>query len=440
MMNSTPSWDVWETDWQARETAKTLNENEKKLLNRIGFLKEARPAQRPPPGDWRSWLFMGGRGAGKTRAGAEWTRFAALFGGCGRIALVAPTLSDVREVMVEGSSGLRALPGWAEDRPVYESTRRRLVWPNGAEAYGFSAEDPDSLRGPQFDAAWCDEAAAWNHGVATWDMLQLALRLGAAPRVVATTTPRPVPLIRRLVSCTDGSVAITRGGTRENAAHLAPGFVDLVEAAYGGTPLGRQELLGELVEVAEGALWTREMIARARAGAVPDAFDEVVVAVDPPVSSGRDADACGIVAAGRIGSGRAAQGFVLADGSVQGCRPLDWAGRVAALARQAGASRVIAEANQGGEMVRATLETAGCDVPVRLVHARAGKAERAAPVAALYAQGRVAHGGVFPALEDELCAFGTDGLTSSPDRADALVWALWALMIDGRERPRIWGL
>lgn len=196
---------------------------------------------------------MGGRGAGKTRAGAEWTRFAALLGGCGRLALVGPTLADVREVMVEGASGLRNLPGWAQDRPVYQATRRRLVWPNGAEAHAFSAEDPDSLRGPQFDAAWCDEAAAWRHGPETWDMLQLALRLGPAPRVVATTTPRPVALIRKLVSCTDGSVAITRGGTRENARNLAPGFVDAVEDAYGGTMLGRQELLGELVEAARVA-------------------------------------------------------------------------------------------------------------------------------------------------------------------------------------------
>lgn len=383
---------------------------------------------------------MGGRGAGKTRAGAEWTRFAALYGGCGRIALVAPTLADVREVMVEGASGLRALPGWQSDRPKYEATRRRLVWPNGAEAYGFSAEDPDSLRGPQFDAAWCDEAAAWRHGVETWDMLQLGLRLGSRPRVAATTTPRPVPLIRRLVSCTDGSVVVTRAGTRENAEHLAPGFVAAVEEAYADTALGRQELDGELIEQVAGALWTREMILAAHAGETPDKLDDVVVAVDPPISSGPAADACGIVAAGRTGAGRDMRAVVLADASARGLRPLDWAGRVAALVRRVGADRVVAEANQGGEMVRTTLETAGCETPVRLVHARAGKAERAAPVAALYAQGRVAHAGAFAALEDEMCAFGGDGAAASPDRMDALVWALWALMIDGRNGVRIRGL
>ncbi len=407
-------------------------------LAKAPFLGMARASQRPPEGGWRVWLFLGGRGAGKTRAGAEWARFSALFGGCRRIALVAPTLGDAREVMIEGPSGLRAItPPWGEP-PVYEVSRRRLLWPNGAEGFVFSAEDPASLRGPQFDAAWADELAAWPKGVATWDMLEMGLRLGEAPRVAATTTPRPTPLIKRLAA--DPATAITRSGTRENAANLAGGFLAAVERAYGGTRLGRQELEGELIEDPPGALWTRGVIEGARVAAAPERLDEVVVAVDPPATSGPRSDACGIVAAGAVeadGFGRRC--FVLADASAQGLSPLDWAGRAAALAVEVGAGSVVAEANQGGEMVAHALETAGCSVPVRLVRAKAGKRARAGPVAALYEKGAIAHAGVFKALEDEMCAFGADGV-GSPDRVDALVWAVWALMIDKRAAPRVRGI
>ena len=344
--------------------------------------------------------------------------------GCRRAALVGPTLHDVREVMIDGPSGLKWIeprPAW---RPVYHVSRRTLTFHNGAEAHVFSSEDPDSLRGPQFDVAWCDEIAAWARGEASWDMLQLALRLGEGPRCMATTTPRPVELLRRLTG--DPGTVILRAGTAENARNLSPGFIAAMQAAYGGSGLGRQELEGELLEDPEGALFCRSEIQAAR---VTQAgwLEDVIVAVDPPATSGPGADACGIVAAGK----RAGQGFVLADASAPGLKPLDWARRAVLVCREAGAREIIAEANQGGEMVRQILESAGAEVPVRLVHARLGKRARAAPVAALYQQGRVSHVGHLPTLEDQMCRFGADGFTGSPDRVDALVWALWALLLDG---------
>ena len=251
-------WSVWKQKEWTDETVKALRKEEMRLFLETPFLLKAARGQRPPiEADWRTWLFMGGRGAGKTRAGAEWLRYSMLYGGCSRAALVGPTLGDVREVMVEGPSGIRSV-GLYEDRPRYEVSRRRLIWKNGAEAHLFSAEDADSLRGPQFDVAWCDEIAAWPKGVEVWDMLQMALRLGYDPRVVATTTPRPVPLIKSLVK--DASTVVTRAKTADNASNLAPGFVRLIYEAYGDTRLGRQELEGELVEDLQGALWTRSML------------------------------------------------------------------------------------------------------------------------------------------------------------------------------------
>jgi len=403
------------------------------------FLITAREAQRAPLAqDWRTWLFMGGRGAGKTRAGAEWLRYSMIHGGCRRAALVGPTLLDVREVMIEGPSGLRAITPEAEDKPVYEVSRRRIVWPNGAEGYVFSAEDADSLRGPQFDVAWCDEIAAWPNAEMVWDMLQMALRLGETPRAVATTTPRPVPLVKRLVE--DEHCVVSRAGTAENAANLAPGFLAEIERAYAGTRLGRQELDGELIEDMQGALWTRSTLDGARL-TKPPPLDDLVIAVDPPATSGPKADACGIIAVGRVEDSEGpAVAVVLADASEQGLSPLDWASRASTLAMQMGAGSIVAEANQGGEMVRHALETAGCEVPVRLVTARAGKRARASPVAALYEAGRVKHVGVMKALEDEMCSFGADGFSGSPDRVDALVWGVWALLLDRRGAPRVRGV
>ncbi len=427
-------WRLWHHDW-ARDPGSDLPRPYHELLAAFPFLRTAMPAQKPPAGRaWRNWLMLGGRGAGKTRAGAEWARFAALRGGLGRVALVGPTLGDVREVMIEGPSGLRHLGGREQDRPEYNVSRRRLEWPNGAVGLVFSAEDADSLRGPQFDGAWCDEVAIWPDGERVWDTLQMGLRLGVNPQCVATTTPRPVPLIRRLAA---GEAVVTRAATAENA-HLSNGFAAHMARLYAGTPLGRQELNGELIEDVVGALWTRGMIDAARVTEPPEHFEDIIVAVDPPATSGTSADACGVIAAGTASApGFGRRCFVLADGSTQGLRPLDWGGRVAAMAREVGASSVVAEANQGGEMIAAVLESAGCKVPVRLVRAKLGKRARAMPIAARYARGEICHVGTLTALEDEMCRFGAEGFTGSPDRLDALVWAVSTLMDDAAGAPRV---
>ena len=397
--------------------------------NRSRFLFTARLSQCPPPGGWRTWMFLGGRGAGKTRAGAEWVRWSALHAGCRRIALVGPALHDVREVMIGGQSGLANLRG-RETRPKYEVSRRRLEFANGAEAFAYSAEDPDSLRGPQFDAAWCDEAAIWPDGLRVWDTLQMGLRIGTFPRAVVTTTPRFVPLIRHLAA--DPMTAITHAATLDNADNLSPGFVDYIHEAYAGTHLAAQELGGQLIEDQPGAYFRRSDIDAARVSAPPERFDDRVVAIDPPVALGPRANHCGLIAAARTGK----QFFVLADASEQGLRPFDWAARAVALANETGARRILAEANQGGEMVRETLLSAGATLPVSLVHASLSKRERIAPVASKYQQGKVSHVGLFARLEDQMCVFGADDFRGSPDRVDALVWALHNLM-QNEEGPRI---
>ena len=435
MRHSYPMWKDWSGVLSTNTDPQCLDSEANFVAGQASFLLTARPAQRPPVNengahDWRTWLFMGGRGAGKTRAGAEYIRFAALYEGARRIALVGPTFADVRNVMVEGKSGLLNLEYGA--RPQWFPSRGLLRFSSGAEAYAFSAEDPDSLRGPQFDLAWCDEIGVWPRGNEVWDMLQMGLRLGDNPRCVATTTPRPVPLIKRLVA--DRSVRITRSSTEENAEYLSPAFLAHVTSAYGGTKLGRQELGGELIDEIDGALWTRSLIDRCRRR-VSDALDleRVVVAVDPPAGKGPRADACGIVAAGV--SGRRA--FVIADVTVRGASPADWARRAADLASQLRASEIIVEGNQGGEMARYAIEVAGTDTPIRLVRAMKDKRARAVPVAALYEAGRVSHAGLFPELEDEMCSFGGSEFSGSPDRLDAMVWAIWALLIDGRAEARV---
>jgi phage terminase large subunit-like protein len=399
----------------------------------------AHPYQLPPPGDWLTWLLLGGRGAGKTRAGAEWVRGLATGDGAGpglRIALVGETYADVREVMIEGVSGLLGIhPSF--ERPEWQKTRRRLVWSNGAVAQAFSAEDPESLRGPQFTAAWSDEIGKWRHAEATWDMLQFGLRLGARPRQMVTTTPRPVPLLRRLLAgVAGGETALSRATTADNAANLAPGFLSQVVARYEGTRLGRQELLGELIEDRADALWRRAEIEASRVRLIP-VLTRVVVAVDPPAS--RRSGTCGIVAAGLGEDGIA---YVLEDQSCAEVRPSEWAARAIALYRRRAADALVAEVNQGGDMVAAVMKEVDPGVPVRSVRATRGKWLRAEPVAALYAQGRVRHAGAFPELEDEMANFGIDGLAQgrSPDRLDALVWALTALMLEPGGEPRVRGV
>ncbi len=403
----------------------------------------ARDDQLPPPRSqggkpWTTWLILGGRGAGKTRTGAEWVRGLALgippFASApvGRIALVGESLHDARAIMIDGASGLLAIHP-RSDRPSYNASRRELTWPNGASAQLFSADDPDSLRGPQFGAAWADELAKWRYCEAAWDMLQFCLRLGEHPRQAITTTPRAIPLLRRLIA--DPATAICRTRTQDNAANLAPGFLDAIVARYQGTRLGRQELDGELIEDRPDALWQRECIEQGRICEAPQ-LETIVVAIDPPVTSGPRADACGIVAAGRSEDGRA---YILADATVQGAQPIDWARVAVRLYETLHADCIVAEVNQGGELVAEMLFQVASNIPVRMVRATRGKYLRAEPVATLYRRGLVTHAGAFPELEDQMCDFGPGGLSGggSPDRLDALVWALTELMLNRQPPPRI---
>lgn len=402
----------------------------------------ARPDQKPPTtAEWAVWLVLGGRGAGKTRTGAEWVKGMALGlppyanAKTGRIALVGETQGQVRDVMIEGVSGLLAIhTKW--ERPTWSPSRRRLEWSTGAIAQVFSAEDPESLRGPQFGAAWSDELAKWPNLQECWDMLQFGLRLGDRPRQIVTTTPRPLPLIKRLLA--DPRVAVSRAATSANRFHLAADFIRSITETYGGTRLGRQELDGELVEENADALWTRAMIEGCREPAAP-ALARIVVAVDPPASSSQRADSCGLVVAGVDADGC---GHVLEDGTVSGARPHEWAAKAVALYQRFEADALVVEVNQGGEMAESVIREVDPGVPVTAVRATRGKYLRAEPVAALYAQGRVRHAGTFPALEDEMCDFGPGGLSSgrSPDRLDALVWALTHLMLGPKGRPRVRGI
>jgi phage terminase large subunit-like protein len=394
------------------------------------YLSQARPEQKPPPGDWRVWLLLAGRGFGKTRTGAEFVRACAEFGLARRIALVAPTALDVRNVMVEGESGILAI-GPPKERPDYEPSLHRLTWPNGAVATLFSADEPNRLRGPQHDLAWCDELAAWRYPAA-WDMLMFGLRLGEDPRVVVTTTPRPIKIIRDLVA--DRDAVVTRGVTFDNRDFLARAFIKRIAERYAGRRLGQQEIFAEILEETPGALWTRELIERWRVpgASAPREFREIVVAVDPPAISGARADECGVIVAARAENGDI---YVLADLSSQGDTPAGWSQRVAAAYRRYRANRVVAESNNGGEMVADVLRQCDANLPVRLVTATRGKYLRAEPVAAAYERGLVHHVGAFAKLEDQLCALTPDfdarSAGYSPDRADALVWAIADLIGGG---------
>lgn len=408
------------------------------------FENTAHTGQTPPDGDWFCWLIMAGRGYGKTRAGAEWVISQAEADGQARIALIGASLAEARAVMVEGESGILACTA-PERRPIYEPSLRRVRFTNGAEALLYSAAEPESLRGPQHSHAWCDEVGKWpaanRAALRCWDNLMFGLRLGHDPRIIATTTPRTVPLMRRLMDGrADGSVAITTGATQDNRRNLPARYIAAVEAEYGGTTLGRQELEGLLLDDVEGALWTRSLIEQCRTqpGEPDDPATRVVVGVDPP--AGERGDACGIVVCALCNSGKAR---VLADCSVEKPTPEGWARAVATAASEWQAERVVAEANQGGQMVASVLRAADVALPLKLVHASKGKSARAEPVAALYESGKVKHAGLFPQLEDELCgmmtAGGYEGPGRSPDRADALVWALSELMLGREKVPRVVG-
>ncbi len=388
----------------------------------------AHAGQAAPGGGWRVWLIRAGRGFGKTRAGAAWVSELARNMPGARIALVGASIDEVRNVMVNGPSGLVNVARPRE--PVrFKWASGEVIFASGAVAHIYSAEAPEKLRGPEHHAAWCDELAKWRYGDAAWDNLMLGLRLGEHPRAIVTTTPKPTALMRKVMAQRD--TVETRGRTHDNP-HLAASVVAHFEELYGGTRLGRQELDGELIDDVAGALWTRAMIEDCRIGATP-ALVRIVVGVDPP--AGVDGDACGIVACGIDAAG---VGYVLEDASVVGESPEGWARVVAGCAARWRADRVVAEKNNGGEMVRSVLSGANGALPIRLVHASHGKSARAEPVAARYERGQVKHAGAFPALEDELAGLqaggGYAGPGRSPDRADACVWALTELLL--RAKPR----
>jgi len=390
--------------------------------------KQRRPEQASPPGAWNTWMVMAGRGFGKTRTGAEWVREQVMTNGAIRIALVAPTAADARDVMVEGESGLLACCERYGIHAKYKSSKRRVEFPNGALAFLYSAEEPDRLRGPQHHRGWGDEIAAWDYPE-TWDQMQFGLRLGEHPQSVATTTPKPVHLVRTLLKGElSGDVVVTRGSTYDNAANLSPSFLSVIRGKYEGTRLGRQEIAGELLSDVEGALWNYAMIESSRLPALPDGIGlaRIVVAVDPPASSGSESAECGIVVAGR---GDDQRGYILADRSIRGT-PNEWARAAVKAYDDFQADHVTIETNQGGEMATNTLKTVRDTLPIEAVHASRGKYARAEPVSALYEQGRISHLGTFPSLEDQYVTWVPDGKSPSPDRLDAAVWAITDLMLE----------
>ena len=404
----------------ARELANALDGSDGRT-----WVSIARPNQLPPLGDWQVWVLMAGRGFGKTRSLTEFACAEVASAAARRIAVVGATASDCRDVLVEGPSGLLEVsPGW--NRPVYEPSKRRVVWPNGAMATLFSAEESERLRGPQHDLAICDELATWK-GRDAWDNLMFGLRLGRA-RCAVGTTPRPVKLLRELLARErGGDVVVTRGSTYENRANLAPTFFNQIASRYEGTRLGRQELLAELLEDTPGALWRLESIDTARRERAPD-LSRIVIAIDPAVSSHEGSDETGIIVVGRDERGHA---YVLEDLSGK-YEPAGWARTAISAYYRHEADRIVAEVNNGGEMVENTLRTVDPDVSYTAVHASRGKYVRAEPIASLYEQGRVHHCGVFPEIEDQMTAFVPDldrAKMGSPDRVDALVWGLTDLMI-----------
>lgn len=402
----------------------------------------ALPHQLPPEGVWKTWVILGGRGAGKTRAGSEWVRSEVEGAGpmdpgrSRRVALVGETVDQVREVMIMGESGILACSP-PDRRPEWQATRKQLVWPNGAVAQVFSAHDPNSLRGPQFDAAWVDELAKWKKAEATWDQLQFGLRLGKNPRQVVTTTPQNVGVLKDILR--NPSTVMTHAPTDANRAYLAASFLDEVRRRYAGTRHGAQELDGLLIEDVEGALWTTAMLEAGRLEAAPR-LSRIVVAVDPPVTGHGKSDECGIVVVGAVTEGPPQnwRAVVLEDASVSGASPEQWARAAIAAMERHKADRLVAEVNQGGDLVEGVIRQIDPLVPYRGVRASRGKGIRAEPVSALYEQGRVSHLRGLQKLEDQMCQMTAQGFLGkgSPDRLDALVWALTDLIVEPSEKFR----
>lgn len=389
---------------------------------RVVWAKQlARPEQLPPEGDWSTWLIISGRGWGKTRTGAEWLAWQAVANPGTRWAIVAATFGDARDTCVEGDSGLLKILQRYGQVKKWNRSLGEIQMNNGSLVKLFSADEPDRLRGPQFHGAWCDELAAWKY-MDSFDQLQFGLRLGTDPKTLITTTPRPIPIIQQLVRRNDGSVAVTRGATFDNAKNLAPAALAQLRARYEGTRLGRQELFGEVLNDIEGALWGMSSIESARM--TQDYFDEDVrivrrvIAVDPAITSHEDSDETGIVVASRDADGHL---YVEGDFSMKG-RPDEWARRVVALFDEYECDAAVIEVNQGGDMVESTLRTVRNTLSIRKVRASKGKRLRAEPISALYEQGRVHHIGKLDKLEDQMCSWSPDD-AKSPDRLDALVWA-----------------
>ena len=410
-----------------------LTEAERRALER-DWPSWAHRGQLAPEGEWSTWTMLAGRGFGKTKAGAEWVSAFARENPDASIALVAATAEEARSVMVEGRSGLLAVARSEErEAMVWEPSRRRLVFASGAQAFVYSAANPDGLRGPEHHVAWCDELAKWRHASAAWDNLRLGLRLGERPRALVTTTPRGVAALKRILA--SPTTAATGGPSWANP-HIAQDFVAEAVAAHGGTRFGRQELEGVLLEDVEGSLWPRELIERSRVTVTSDShYSRIVIGIDPPASA--EGDSCGIVVCGLTDG----VGHVIADLSVAGLSPEGWALKAAAAAEAYGAHRVVAEKNNGGEMVATVLRGADVGLPVTLVHASDGKSARAEPVAVLFESGKAKFAGRFPELEDELAGLtyggGYQGPGRSPDRADAMVWAMTELLVNRRAEPRV---
>jgi len=403
----------------------------------------ARPNQIAPEGNWNTWFINAGRGFGKTRAGVEWTR-GLIQKGYKRIAAVAATNSDIERVMVNGESGFLARC-WKGDKdhkgkpigyPLWSPTKRLLTWENGAYVQFFSAEEPERLRGPQFEAAWCDEVAAWNRDRDTWDMLQFCLRLGKHPQTCVTTTPKPTKLVRDILK--NPKTVVTYGSTFDNSANLASTYLEAVKSQYEGTRLGRQELYAEILDEASGALWNRTLL-EACSFETDDPLEfsktlsRIVVSVDPAVTSNAESDLTGIIVAGIDVNGCS---YVLEDATDR-YTPEQWATKAVDLYHKYSADRIVAERNQGGEMVRHTLKTVDETIPIKLVHASRGKFARAEPVSALYERGKVKHVKGLDLLEDQMVQWEPLGSIGSPDRLDAMVWAITELALKGIAKPEL---
>ncbi|MDI9637249.1 terminase family protein [Kamptonema cortianum] len=391
----------------------------------------ARPNQLPPKGNWKIWLILAGRGFGKTRMGAETIRAWVDQKIYQHIALIAETENEGRRVMIEGPSGLLNIYP-PKETPLYEPSKRKITWKNGAVATTFSADAYEQLRGPQFDAAWIDELAKFNYDQHVWDQLMFVLRLGKFPRVIITTTPRPTSLLKKLIKNPD--TVITRGTTFENAANLAEPFLSYMKQNYENTRLGRQELYAELLEENEEALWTHKMIERAREAYIPLPLKRIIIAIDPAVTSKEHSDETGIIAAGITQTGI---GVILEDLSMKGM-PSQWIQRAIVAYKRLKADRIVAEVNMGGELVEQLLRTFDPSLSYKSLHATRGKMMRAEPIAALYEQGKVWHASTFPELEKQLCNYSPQSSIKSPDRLDALVWALSELMLTASSQFKVW--